>query len=163
MSNKIYLLSDADSPKTGSKKALRRSNLEELSKERENFYYQRTKSVEIENLLPMSMIKGFMKNLVDKKHQDKLESIYFTRKEYFDIRLGKFYRETLKKNKIPYCDNKSFFEKSGTLKNDYKQKLCREFLATDFSYEKLVEQNPELDRIIKNLYNFLKKKKRFKQ
>ena len=75
MSNKIYLLADNDNAK--GKKLKRRKKLEDLSKG-ESFRYQNTNYREIENLLPVSIIKEFLKELVYTKDIEKIENIKFS-------------------------------------------------------------------------------------
>ncbi|PRX56792.1 AAA ATPase-like protein [Flagellimonas meridianipacifica] len=155
LSNKILLLADSDLAKGSSKKGKRRKILEELSSEKDNFKYLNTIVVEIENLLPMEVIKGFSHLLVKEVHHDKLEGIEFSKEDYSNERLGFFYKKMFKNVKIPEKDQKAFLAKSGTLKNDYKLKLCNYFLEYQIEYEQLVKENNTLKEIIEGLYNFI--------
>ncbi|WP_350286642.1 AAA family ATPase [uncultured Croceitalea sp.] len=155
--NKIYLLADDDGSKASSTKGKRRKKLQELSDSSDDFKYQNTELREIENLLPKKIIKEFLKGLVDEQHQKKLSDIDFNKKEYDKIGLGGFYQKILKEGAIPASAWKSFKAASGTLKSDYKTRLCDFTVNAEISYEEMVEQNPILNEIIENLYAFIKK------
>ncbi|WP_299182274.1 ATP-binding protein [uncultured Aquimarina sp.] len=156
LSNHIYLLADNDNPKEGSAKDIRRSELEKLSKESDNFSYQNTKVKEIENLLPPQILKDFLPELVTGEYADKIKSIDFESNAYENIGLGKFFYTILTEAKIPKKDLKPFYVESGTLKSTYKSKLCNFVVQGDYSYDNFIEENDILKDIIENLYDFIK-------
>jgi len=153
--NKIYLLADEDEAKTNTKKGKRRIALQNLSNNSINFKYQNTELTEIENLLPKKVIIPFLKKLVKNEHEHKLDYIQFNKTEYDRIKLGEFYENFLKKQKIPLKSQKAYKADSGTLKNDYKIKLCNFTINSDLNYKDIIEDNPILHGIIEELYNFI--------
>jgi len=157
LSNKIYLLADEDGATRGTKKGTRRAALENLSKIKENFLYQNTELREIENLLPNSTIKGFINQIVFKNNYDGLRMINFKKSDYNKIGIGDFYFKQFTKHRIPLNIQKAYRAESGTLKNDYKMKLCESFISSEITYEDLIQNNPILDEIIKKLYLFIQK------
>lgn len=152
-SNKIYLIADEDNVKGSSKKGKRRSALEKLSNNTDNFEYQNTELREIENLLPKKTIKSFLVQIVDKQ---EVTNIDFKKSDYDKLGLGRFYEEQFKKHGILKKYQKAFLADSGTLKNNYKIKLCNFFINSDIKYEDIIEDNPVLEKIIQNLYTFIK-------
>lgn len=154
LSNKIYLLADNDGAKLSSKKGKRIKALKELSDKSSNFEYQNTELKEIENLIPKNVIEDFLKELI-KGHEEKLEKLDFKKSDYNDIGLGAFYKNQLKKVGIPINCQRAFAAESGTLKNDYKIKLCEFFISSDLKYDDLIEDNPILDKIIKKIHGFI--------
>ncbi|GAA0713478.1 AAA family ATPase [Aquimarina litoralis] len=163
LSNHIYLLADNDNPQVDSAKAKRRFELEKLSEQIENFLYQNTEVKEIENLLPVKILKDFLPNLIKNKdkHLKSLESISFKMNDYQGIGLGSFLYDLLKNNGISEADIKPFDVKSdsGTIKPEYKRKLCDFVINNDeYKYEVFIEENDILKKLIENLYNFIKPK-----
>lgn len=156
LSNKIVLLADEDGAKRNSKKGKRRIKLTELSNIKENFKYLNTIVIEIENLLPVRVIEGFSKNLVQDEYHERLNNVKFKNPDYSRTRLGKYYKDRFKKLGIPENGLKSFMADSGTLKNDYKLKLCNYFLECELKYDELVKDNRNLQKIIEELYQFIK-------
>ncbi|WP_161595301.1 AAA family ATPase [Maribacter aurantiacus] len=154
LSNKIFLLADEDNSKGNTKKGQRRIALENLSEKSNNFLYQNTELREIENLLPKKVIKEFMKEIAS---GSKLESIDFRKSDYDKLGLGSFYENLFKANGIEKKNQKAFLADSGTLKNDYKIKLCEFTINSNLSYEDLTLNNPILDKLITDLYNFILK------
>lgn len=150
LSNKIYLLADNDNAK--GKKLTRRKKLEDLSKG-ESFMYQNTNYREIENLLPVNIIKEFLKELVYTKDIEKIENIKFSRNDYVKVGLGEFIKDLFLKNGI--SKHKSFKAENDTLKSSYKTKLCDLVINSEISYSDLIEDNKMLDGIVNNLYNFI--------
>jgi len=156
--NKIYLLADEDDAKGNTEKGKRRIALQKLSDKLNNFLYQNTELREIENLLPNTIIRSFMTSIVDNEAAEKVKKIDFKKAEYNKLRLGSFYEKQFLDNSIPKKNQKSFRAESGTLKNDYKIRLCENFINSDITYLELIEDNPILEKIIKALYNFIIKK-----
>ncbi|MEL1255046.1 AAA family ATPase [Flavobacterium sp. DGU38] len=154
LSNKIYLLSDNDNPK--GKKLKRRQGLEEISKNEKHFKYQNTNYREIENLLPVKVIKDFLIELINSSEKQNINEISFDRKDYISIGLGEFITDLFEKNHIK--DFKKFKDDSGTLKSSYKTKLCEFVINGDYSYPELIENNEQLDNIISDLYKFIDQK-----
>lgn len=152
LSNKIYLLADNDNAK--GKKLQRRKKLEAISNEQKYFNYQSTNYREIENLLPVKVIKDFLVELVNHSDRAKVENINFKRNEYITVGLGDFILELFEKNNITAF--KSFKDDSGTLKSSYKTKLCDFFINSNYSYEDLIHENKQLDKIVNDLYQFIK-------
>ncbi|MEO4004107.1 AAA family ATPase [Flavobacterium sp. CAU 1735] len=156
LSNKIYLMADNDNVKDGSAKASRRDKLEKL--QADHFKYQNTQVVEIENLLPVFILKDFLKTLV-KKDSEKVGTIEFEKANYKKERLGEFFYELLINNGFLEKDIYKFKAPSGTLKNEYKIKLC-DFVTNrnDFTFNDFVEENEILKEIVLGLYQFIKQK-----
>lgn len=152
LSNKIYLLADNDN--ADGKKLERRQKLEQISSQGANFKYQNTNYREIENLLPVKVIKDFLLELVNISEKDNLEGIIFKREDYITIGLGKYIEDLFKKNKIK--DFKKFKDDSGTLKSSYKTKLSEFVVNGNYTYQDLIFENKELDKIIIDLYSFIK-------
>jgi len=154
LSNKIYLLADNDNVNQGSAKQKRRESLEALSGK--NFYYQNTQYREIENLLPVKILNDFLLQLVNNPDASKLDEINFSREDYYQIGLGEFITDLFSKSKIK---GKSFKSKTGdTLSSPYKTKLCDFVVNSDYKYSDLIQDNDYLDKIITDLYNFIKAK-----
>ncbi|MBA4134271.1 MAG: hypothetical protein C0525_06055, partial [Flavobacterium sp.] len=82
------------------------------------------------------------------------ENINFKRNEYITVGLGDFILELFEKNNITAF--KSFKDDSGTLKSSYKTKLCDFFINSNYSYEDLIHENKQLDKIVNDLYQFIK-------
>lgn len=157
LSNKICLIADNDNAKGESKKAQREMVLQNLSEKSSNFLYINTVYKEIENLLPLKIISDFMETLTKKE----ATKIPFRREDYINIGLGTFYKDKFIENGIKREELKAFHSTSGTLKNDYKLKICDYFLQSDITYVELIKDNEELESIIKKLYDFIKNKKSF--
>lgn len=154
LSNKIFLLADNDNA-TG-KKLKRREELEKISKAEKNFKYQNTNFREIENLLPLKVIKDFLIELVNSSEKENISKISFDREDYISIGLGQFITDLFEKNHIK--DFKKFKDDSGTLKSSYKTKLCEFVINGDYSYLELIENNDQLGNIISDLYKFINQK-----
>lgn len=158
LSSKIYLLSDNDNPKENSKKYLRQEKLNKLSNVNSNFFYQNTIVKEIENLLPKKIIQDFMSEiLIDEESKDKAVKIRFKITDYNNVGLGKFYEDLFLKRKIPKKSIRKFKAESGTLKNEYKNKLANFFIKSEYKYSDLIEDNDQLKKLIEKLYVFVKK------
>ncbi|MFN4027375.1 MAG: AAA family ATPase [Flavobacterium sp.] len=152
LSNKIYLLADNDN--ASGKKLIRRKKLEAISKEQIYFKYQNTNYREIENLLPSKVIKEFLVELVKSASDvEKIEKINFNRNDYLSIGLGEFIVGLFEKNNIK--DFKNFKDPSGTLKSSYKIKLCDYVVNSNYSYEDMIYENKQLDKIINDLFIFI--------
>lgn len=156
LSNKIYLMADNDNVQENSAKASRREKLEKL--QTNHFKYQNTQVVEIENLLPAFILKEFLKTLV-KKEPEKVDTIELKEGDYRNFRLGDFFDSLLKNNGFEDSDIYKFKVPSGTLKNEYKIKLC-DFVINNNTYKfnDFVENNETLKDIVLGLYEFIKKK-----
>lgn len=154
LSNKIYLLADNDNA-TG-KKLKRRQELENISKAEKHFKYQNTDYREIENLLPVKVIKDFLIELVNSSEEKNIRKISFDRKDYISIGLGEFITNLFERNKIK--NFKKFKDDSGTLKSSYKTKLCEFVINGNYSYQELIDNNEQLDSIISDLYKFINQK-----
>lgn len=154
LSNKIFLLADNDNAK--GKKLKRREELESISKAQKNFTYQNTNYREIENLLPVKVIKDFLAELVNYSEKENVDKISFNREDYISIGLGHFITDLFVKNGIK--DFKKFKDDSGTLKSSYKTKLCEFVINGDYNYPELIENNEELNTIIFDLYKFINQK-----
>ncbi len=156
LSNKIYLLADNDNAKGNTKKGKRRTLLEVLSEEQENFKYQNTELTEIENLLPTKIVEGFLQRLVDT--DTPVNGLEIKKSEYKKIGLGEYYEQKLINHGVLKKNHRAFRAQSGTLKNDYKIKLCDYAVESDLTYDDFVKDNPELKTVIEGLYNFLTSK-----
>ncbi len=159
LSNRIYLLADNDKPKLNSPKAIRRKNLEDLSREKDQFAYQNTEVKEIENLLPVQILKDFLPELIKNEHSDLIKKISFEMKDYKEVGLGSFFEKLLLDNEIPEDDIKAFKADSGTLNANYKMKLCDFVINKDYSWNQFSTKNEVLNNIIKRLYDFIVRKK----
>jgi hypothetical protein len=152
LSNKVYLLADNDNVREGSKKHERRKNLEKISSK--HFKYQNTEYREVENLLPVQVLKDFMPQIVLKEEVIKTKKINFNRTDYIWIGLGDFLSKKFDEAKIT---GKKFKSKTGdTLDTIYKNKLCDFVINSSYSYSELIEENEHLDKLITDLYNFIK-------
>ncbi|WP_272150825.1 AAA family ATPase [Tenacibaculum aiptasiae] len=159
--NKIYLLSDNDNPKENSKKEEREEKLKKVSQSNTNFKYQNTIVKEIENLLPVKVLKDFMLTLLKgKMNIKKVERISFERGLYKKVGLGKFYEELFEKYGLKEDDYNKFKADSGTLKADYKNKLARFVVEGEYTYDDLIKDNDVLKDLIENLYKFITEKKK---
>jgi predicted ATP-dependent endonuclease of OLD family len=158
LSNKIYLLADNDNVDSRTAKGKRRKKFEDI--QNANFKYQNTVVVEIENLLPKNLLKEFLKSLV-KSNFENIEMIDFEINDYQKIRLGEFFKNLLIENGFSETDLYKFVGESGTLKDDYKKKLCNFVINSDINYKDLIEDNPILQKIVEGLYNFIKTKSEF--
>ncbi|MDO6813916.1 hypothetical protein [Tenacibaculum soleae] len=125
--------------------------------------YQNTVVKEIENLLPVKVIKDFMKEIVGENVVEKLKTISFTMNDYKDKGLGEFYEDEFLKIEIPKYqkDNDSknqmrSFKKGNTLETTYKNKLANFFIDGNYTYEDLIEDNYHLKNLIEGLYRFIK-------
>ena len=150
LSNKIYLLADNDNPEKGTAKYQRRVKLEGIDVD--NFKYKNTKYKEIENLLPLSILKDFMPELIKETVDVEIE---FNRVDYESIGLGEFFSNLFKENNIA---SKKFKSNTGeTLNSNYKNKLC-DFVVNNStnSYQDLIKENEYLNELITELYNFIK-------
>ena len=156
LSNRIYLLADEDGAKGSTKKGRRRKALQELSNKSKNFKYQNTELREIENLLPLTVIDNFMGELIKSTQAINVEKTDFKKKDYDSIGIGQFYEDQLKNKGVLVKNQKSFKADSGTLKNDFKIKLCDFTIKSNLSYEDMINDNPILDSIITELYSFIK-------
>ena len=156
LANKIYLLADNDNTKGNTKKGKRRSQLKNLSDMKHNFYYQNTILREIENLLPEKTIKAFLGEIVNNQ---EVINIDFKKSDYDSLGLGDFYKGLFEKYGVLKKNQKAFLADSGTLKNDYKIKLCDFFIKSDIKYEDIINDNPILKKIIEELYQFILKGK----
>ncbi|WP_420552172.1 ATP-dependent nuclease [Tenacibaculum aiptasiae] len=156
LSSKIYLLADNDNAKSGDEKFRRRKVLEELSNN-DNFKYQNTIVKEIENLLPVKIVKEFMFELLtNETNIEIVKGINFQRSEYKNVGLGEFYVKEFKECGLKEGDYKKFKTKSGTLSSDYKKKLARFVVDSSYNYDDLKEDNEVLENLIEKLYNFIK-------
>lgn len=157
--NKIYLLADNDNVEEGSAKKKRQKNLESLARENPYFKYQNTVVKEIENLLPVKVLKDFMLELLKTESSKKTaKKITFKREVYLEKGIGQFYEDLFKKHKIAQKDFKVFKVQNGTsttLKGEYKNKLANFVLDGDYTYEDLIEDNDHLKDLIEGLYSFI--------
>ena len=161
LSNKIYLFADNDNVTEESIKYSRQKNLENLANENPYFYYQNTIVKEVENLLPVKVIKEFMLILLKgKTNIEKVKGINFQRNNYEKVGLGKFYEEQFKKCGLKEADYYKFRADSGTLKADYKNKLARFVVERKYTYKHMIEDNDVLKKLIENLYKFITEKKK---
>lgn len=155
LSNKIYLLSDNDNVDNRTAKGKRRKKFETI--ENINFKYRNTNVVEIENLLPPQVLKIFLQTLV-KDNIEKVEKISFPMKDYERVRLGDFFTKLLIENGFKISEMYKFRAESGTLKNEYKQKLCDLVIESNVKYSSITENNPQLESIVVELYDFIQPK-----
>jgi predicted ATPase len=153
--NKIYLLADNDNATEGGKQK-RREKLQAISDEEKNFKYQNTNYREIENLLPVKIIKDFLVELVNSSEKENINEISFNREDYISIGLGQFITGLFEEKGIK--DFKKFKDDSGTLKSSYKTKLCEFVINGDYNYQELIENNEQLNTIISDLYKFINQK-----
>ncbi|PKH50130.1 hypothetical protein CXF68_05170 [Tenacibaculum sp. Bg11-29] len=158
--NKIYLLADNDNVKDGDAKHLRQQNLESLAIENTYFKYQNTVVKEIENLLPVKILKDFIPELLKTESSKKIaKEITFKREDYSTEGIGQFYEDLFKKHKVEEKDFKVFKVQNGTsttLKGEYKNKLANFVIDGDYTYEDLIEDNDQLKNLIEGLYRFIK-------
>lgn len=157
--NKIYLLADNDNVKEGDEKYSRQKKLENLAKENISFKYQNTVVKEIENLLPVKVLKDFMLELL-KTESSKLiaKEITFKREDYSTEGIGQFYEDLFKEHNIGEKDFKVFKVQNGTsttLKGEYKNKLASFFIHGKCTYDDLIKDNEQLETLIEGLYSFI--------
>lgn len=160
LSSKIYLLVDNDNVKKGEAKFLRQKNLEKLAEENKYFSYQNTIVKEIENLLPVKIIKDFIPELLNTESSKKMaKNIIFKKNDYSKKGIAQFIEDTLILNNIPNSDLKKFRDKnsqSGTLTSGYKNKLANFVIDGEYTYSDLIEDNDQLKKLIEKLYVFIK-------
>lgn len=157
LSNKIYLLADSDNAKEGGEKFKRRKILEDLSSEKGNFKYQNTIVKEIENLLPVKVLHDFIPELLtDETSIKKAKKINFQRNDYKELGLGEFYKTQFLGVGIHEENIKNFKAESGTLRNEYKNKLAGFVVGSNYKYSDLIKENEELDNLVGTLYDFIK-------
>ncbi|MBE7696446.1 AAA family ATPase [Tenacibaculum finnmarkense] len=153
--NKIYLLADNDNVKEESAKYLRQKNLENLASKNSYFKYQNTIVKEIENLLSAKVVKGFISELLKTaSSKEKVKNIKLKKDDYSSIGIGQFIEDVLIKNNI--SDMKKFKAESGTLTNEYKNKLANFVIDRTYTYKDLIEDNEQLKTLIEDLYKFIK-------
>jgi AAA15 family ATPase/GTPase len=155
--NKIYLLADSDNASGATKKGKRRKELEKISSSTRNFKYQNTEVKEVENLLDSNTILGFSQYLLKNASDfDKIKDLTIRQKEYEKTGLGKYYEDLFVSNGIPKLEHKAFKSKSETLTTSYKFKLCEYVTNSELDYDNLIVNNPILEKLIKELYKFIK-------
>ncbi|MBE7644952.1 AAA family ATPase [Tenacibaculum finnmarkense genomovar ulcerans] len=158
--NKIYLLADNDNVEEGSAKYSRQKKLEDLASENLYFKYQNTIVKEIENLLSVKVVKDFIPELLKTaSSKEKVKNIKFKKEDYDTEGIGQFIERILIDENIPVTDMKKFKAESGTLTNEYKNKLANFVIDGEYTYQDLIEDNEQLKTIIEDLYNFIKSKK----
>ncbi|MCG8235093.1 AAA family ATPase [Tenacibaculum finnmarkense] len=158
--NKIYLLADNDNVEEGSAKYSRQKKLEDLASENLYFKYQNTIVKEIENLLSVKVVKDFIPELLKTaSSKEKVKNIKFKKEDYDTEGIGQFIERILIDENIPVTDMKKFKAESGTLTNEYKNKLANFVIDGEYTYKDLIENNEQLKTIIEDLYNFIKSKK----
>ncbi|MEM7085832.1 MAG: AAA family ATPase [Bacteroidota bacterium] len=155
--NKIYLLADNDNASGTTKKGKRRKELEKSSLSNRNFRYQNTEVREIENLIDINTILGFAKTLLKNESDfNRIKDLTIKQKDYEKIGLGKYYEDLFVENGIPKSKHLAFKSKSETLTTSYKFKLCEYVTSSDLDFDNLTMNNPLLERIVKELYDFIK-------
>ncbi|MCD8417229.1 ATP-binding protein [Tenacibaculum finnmarkense genomovar finnmarkense] len=158
--NKIYLLADNDNVAEGSAKYSRQKKLEDLASENLYFKYQNTIVKEIENLLSVKVVKDFIPELLKTtSSKEKVKNIKFKKEDYDTEGIGQFIERILIDENIPVTDMKKFNAESGTLTNEYKNKLANFVIDRDYTYQDLIEDNEQLKTLIEDLYKFIKIKK----
>ncbi|CAM3440894.1 AAA family ATPase [Zobellia roscoffensis] len=155
LSNKIFLIADHDNAKGTTKKGKRRIALQTLSDSNSNFCFQSTELREIENLLPTYITSSFIGEIIKDTNKNSLPKVSFNKTEYNQLGLGDFYEKLLIETGINKSEHKTFKAESGTLKNDYKIKLCEFTISADLDYINMIDDNPVLDKIITKLYKFI--------
>ncbi|SEC33465.1 Predicted ATP-dependent endonuclease of the OLD family, contains P-loop ATPase and TOPRIM domains [Tenacibaculum sp. MAR_2009_124] len=154
ISNKIYLLADNDNAIEGSKKFQRHQDLKKLSSGSNNFYYQDTGVKEIENLLPEIVLKDFLPELINKTNKRNTKNIKL--KVSSSQGIGEVFEQALVASGIKNYRKFKETSPSTTLKPNYKNKLADFFSDNNYVYQDLIENNPNLEKIIVNLYHFIK-------
>jgi len=161
LANRIFLLADRDSTEVGGsdKKSERLDRFEKIAEGVENFHFEKTKGIEIENMLPASVYKEFIHELYNGGKSSvveaKIGSLVTT--DYEDEKIGGFLFSILKKSKMNEDKIKSIETSSGTLQTSLKTKLCN-FVCDSYSeipYDELVDSGSGLDQLIKTLYDFV--------
>lgn len=153
LANRIFLLADKDNGKEAKHK-----KLEEFSNG-ENFVYQNTISREIENLIPVKILKSF---LVEKLFADRnrVNEYSMSYNDFENIGFGAYLEKLaieLKIRKKTYTDKKS---KTGAL-NPYYKRILSEFIYekcyenSTYNWEQIAD-NENTNTVIRNLYNFIK-------
>ena len=140
INNKIFLITDNDNVKPGSKKQLRKEKLKEILLE--NFYDLESK--EIENLItPQTLRQVLIKqntgkeSLINEKIKDNID--------YKHKGLGKFIDSVLQSDEIH-----KYATSSGTIK--YKLPFCKDVIELTDDYDSLSE---EAKSLTKKIYNFI--------
>ena len=140
INNKIFLITDNDNVKPGSKKQLRKEKLKEILLE--NFYDLESK--EIENLItPQTLRQVLIKqntgkeSLINEKIKDNID--------YKHKGLGKFIDSVLQSDEIH-----KYATSSGTIKN--KLPFCKDVIELTDDYDSLSE---EAKSLTEKIYNFI--------
>jgi hypothetical protein len=161
--NRIMLIADQDNVDTEKRKGKQRrfEELKQLEKDRNgSFKFLDTTYVEIENLLPKSVLLGFFK----KQRQTK-EIINFPDKDIARNRIGGIF-ESFQKEHQQTNETSSYANKNGSLTSYYKIKLAR-FVAEQYGNnpeitwdkmkEEITKDNPShpLILFIEKIYSFI--------
>jgi len=161
LANRIFLLADRDSTEVGGsdKKSERLDRFEKIAEGVENFHFEKTKGIEIENMLPASVYKDFIHELYNGEKSSvveaKIGSLVTT--DYEDEKIGAFLFSILEKSKVSKDKIKSIETSSGTLQTSLKTKLCNDVCDSysEIPYDKLVDSGSGLDLLIKTLHDFV--------
>lgn len=140
INNKIFLITDNDNTKSGTKKASRKEKYKDLLGN--NFY--ELSATEIENLITFETLKQILINQNPNKEEEICE-VLSNKKQFSNKKLGKFIDEL-----FPEGDIKRYAAESGTIKN--KLEFCKEAINVMNDYDELSE---EAKTLTQKIYEFI--------
>ncbi|MBK8901539.1 MAG: AAA family ATPase [Anaerolineaceae bacterium] len=139
--NRVFLLSDKDSKKEKKHKIFRAA-------QSENFMYETTPGLEVENLISNDQIKLLLPQLISNVTLESIEKLEIDIENNKDLGIGKYLKELLG-DKCP----SQFAVRSGTLSSYYKDKLSH-LTSEIVIWENMSEDAKQLTR---KLYSFILK------
>ncbi|EAR16712.1 ATP/GTP-binding protein, putative [Robiginitalea biformata HTCC2501] len=155
ISTKVFLLVDNDNVDNRRRKGKRRLELKKLSENQPNFTFFDTEYVEIENLLPPTVLKGYLKKIMNRKYHKKLDSLDISQNKYERTRVGEYLINCLESLGLSDNELPKLKSNSGTLSNYHKINLCEFTITTFESYDELTRENKVLNRLIEQLFDFI--------
>lgn len=151
INSNVFLLADSDFSQDQ-----KHAFYDKISEKRNNFRYHKTEVPEIENLLPVSILKSWLTKDIGAA-ENEVEQIF--QNTFNNLKLGDFFSGKLSKGK-----GKRKFKKEnegGTLRSDYKSRLAdfvhKGISNGEINWEELKE-SVILDKLIIDLHNFISEK-----
>lgn len=151
INSNVFLLADSDFSQEE-----KHAFYDRISEKRTNFRYHKTEVPEIENLLPESVLKSWLKEDI-RADEIEVEQIFKDKNE--KLKLGAFLDDKLSKGR----GKRKFMKKNegGTLRSDYKSRLAdfvhKGISNREIKWEQLTESSI-LDNLITDLHNFISEK-----
>ncbi|MCG9910859.1 MAG: AAA family ATPase [Flavobacteriales bacterium] len=144
LSNRIFLLADYDK-----KRQSKHSIYQLVSQNNKEFKYQTTIGVEIENIIPASILLKFSEEVLKAEIKDSNAFISYIKKNNTHKRVGSILKEVLPNVRLKFC------AENGTLTNDYKRKLS-EFISKQQKLDwNAIKENKFAKEIIEKMGSFI--------